>query len=950
MKLRFVFLFVGIACLVACAGKKKVSTDRVVSSEFSDHLDATLPVDPAIIVGELDNGFRYVIRQNKKPENRAEFRLTVDVGSILEEENEQGLAHFAEHMAFNGTKNFAKQELIDYLETIGMSFGADLNAYTSFDETVYMLTVPTDSVEFVAKAFQILEDWAHHVSMESEEVDKERGVVIEEWRRRRGARQRMQDKQLPILLKGSRYAERLPIGVKAVLDTFRHETLRDFYTRWYRPDLMGFVAVGDFDPQSIEDKIEKHFSRLQPPEDPSERIVYPVPDHKETLFSIVTDPEATGNSLIIYYKADVREQQTVGAYRESLVESIYHSMFNQRLQELTKLSEPPFLDGFSRQGQLLRSKEFFSLFGAVQDNGFDVGLEALLTEASRVRQHGFTQSEMRRTKKRMIRRMERLYLERDKSQSDRYASEYTRYLLDQEPTPGIEIELKLHQELLPGIELSEVNNLAASWTGNENRVILVRAPEKKGLNVPTEEQLHAVFARVSEKVIQPYEDDVSDDPLVSELIPAGKIVTRDSIPELGVTKWTLSNGIRVFLKPTDFKNDQILFDSYSLGGHSLAEDAEYVAASMASTVAIAGGVGSFDQIALGKKLAGKVVSVNPWIGELQEGLSGAASREDLPTMFELIYAYATSPRADSAAFVSLQTRMKGSIENRNARPETAFYDTLAVTLSQGHRRARPSSLEMLDEMDLHKSMEFFRDRFADLGDFTFCFVGNFTPAEIEPLVATYLGGLPTTGRQELWRDVGLRAPEGVIQKNVYKGIEPKSSSRIVFSGPFDFDGWRNNFVLASMTEVLQIKLREVLREDLGGTYHVSVRGGGSHFPVEGYRITISFGSDPDRVEELTDAIFEQIDSLKTIGTTNVYLNKVKEGKKRKREMELKENGYWISELIWCDFHNIDPLSSLQYDELVDSLSLNDVRRAAQKYFDMENYVRVVLLPADKESD
>jgi zinc protease len=935
-----------VAFLVGCAATQNQPAPTPVAEEQTSAADQVLPVDPQVQVGTLDNGLRYFIRKNQKPENRAELRLVVDVGSVLEEEDQQGLAHFAEHMAFNGTKNFEKQELVDYLESIGMRFGPDLNASTSFDETVYKLTVPTDSVAIIEQAFQILEDWAHQVSYESEEIDKERGVVIEEWRLGQGAEQRMFDKQLPILLQDSRYAERLPIGQKAVLDTFHHETLQKFYRTWYRPDLMGFVAVGDFDPVWIDSMVHVYFNRIPAVADPQERQVYPVPGHEETLFAIATDPEATRNSVNIYYKQDVRPQGTVATYRQSQIEGLYHRMFNNRLNELTKLPQPPFLYGYSGQGRFLRSKEFFILGSGVQNNGFDAGLEALLTESARVRQFGFTQSELEREKKDVLRGMEQAYRERDKSQSRGFADEYVRHFHSGEPIPGIEKEYALYQELLPTIELGEINALASEWTSTRNRVITVNAPEKEGLEVPTEEDLLAVFVLVDEKEITPYEDAVSDDPLVAQVPEPAAVVERGEIPEIGVTRWTLANGIRVFLKPTDFKNDEIRFTSYSPGGHSLAPDQDYTAATTASSVVGEGGVATFNQIELQKKLAGKVVGVSPWIGALEEGLSGSASPEDVGTMFELIYAYVTTPRQDSTAFQAFQTRMKGFIQNRSAAPETAFSDTIQVTMAQYHHRARPWSTELLDEMDLETSMAIYRERFADAGDFTFFFVGNFTLEGIEPLVRTYLGGLPSSGRQENWKDVGIEAPQGVIEKTVYRGIEPKSRSSLIFTGPFEYDGWKNNFEFDAMTTVLQIKLREVLREDLGGTYGVWVGGSASQSPDQEYRINLGFGCDPERVEELTQVIFTQIDSLQNFGTTDVYIDKVKEMRKRKREVDLKENSFWVNALKWTDSHGIDPRLLLEYPELVDTLTSEAVQAAAKQYFNMDNYVRVVLYPED----
>lgn len=939
MRRLVLLLFAFSVLLGACVSTTPTPVQRAATEE-------ELPIDSLATIGQLDNGLRYVIRKNQKPENRVELRLVVDAGSVLEDEDQRGLAHFVEHMAFNGTKNFAKQELIDYLELIGMRFGPDLNAYTSFDETVYMLTVPTDSAEVVETAFQILEDWAHQISFEPEEIDKERGVVVEEWRLGRGAQRRMFDEQLPILLKDSRYATRLPIGQKAVLDTFQHEALRRFYRTWYRPDLMGLVAVGDLEPAALEALVQDYFARIPATASPRDRTVFPVPDHEETLFAIATDPEATYNSVSIYYKMDVRPQGTVSAYRRSLIEALYHQMFNQRLHELTKRPEPPFLGAYSGQGRWLRSKEFFILGAGVQNNGFDAGLEALLLEAARVREFGFTASELEREKKEMLRGMEQSYRERDKQQSSRFAAEYVRHLLTDEAIPGIAKEYQLYQDLLPGIALAEVNALASEWTSEKNRVIAVEAPEQEGIAVPNERDLRAIFAAVAQQEIAPYADEVSDEPLVAQVPAPAAIVARSQIPEIGVTWWTLANGIRVCLKPTDFKNDEILFRAYSPGGHSLVPDADYVAASTAASVVSEGGVGPFDKIELEKKLAGKVVRVAPWISSLREGLSGSASPEDVQTLFELIYAFFTAPRPDSTAFQAYQTRMKGSIQNRSARPETAFSDTIAVTMAQYHHRARPWSLELLDEMDLAASMAVYQDRFADAGDFSFFFVGNFTLEAMEPLVCTYLGGLPTTGREEAWRDVGIEAPAGVIDKAVYRGIEPKSQSRLIFTGPFEYDGWKNNLALRAMTSVLQIKLREVLREDLGGTYGVWISSSSARYPDEEYRISITFGSDPERVEELTQVIFEQIDSLKTVGTTNLYIDKVKEMRQRQREIDLKENSFWVGSLASLDFNGVDPRRLIQYPALVDSLTAEAVQQAAQSYFNMDRYVRVVLYPEE----
>ena len=932
--------------LGGCAARPSAS-GNAAGAPAAGAPESVLPVDPKVTRGTLDNGMRYVLRANAKPENRAELRLALDVGSILETGQEQGLAHFAEHMAFNGTTHFEKQELWSYLESVGLRTGADLNAHTSFDETVYKLTIPLDSVQVVEQAFQIFEDWAHGVTFDGEEIDKERGVVIEEWRRGQGAGLRMLYKQLPVLFADSKYAERIPIGQKAVLDTFHHDTVRGFYRRWYRPDLMGFVAVGDFEPAYMESLIAEYLGRVPAVEAPTVRPEAPVPDHEETLFAIVTDPEATGNVVRIMHKQDRTDESTRGAYRDHLMESLYHGMLNRRLYELTTRAAPPFLGAFSGGYYSVRTKEMIQLAAAVENNGFDPGLEALLTEAERVRQHGFTATELARQKKELLRGMEQSWRERDKLQSRGFAAEYVRHLLEDEPIPGIEGEYELYQELLPTIALAEVNDLAGEWTGDRNRVITVNAPDKEGVGVPTQERLLAILEAAAGQEVEAYVDEGADLPLLPDEPQAGSVASRGEIPELGVTRWELSNGVRVFLKPTDFKNDQILFAAYSPGGHSLVEDGEFIAASTASSAITESGLGNFDKVGLIKWLSGKVVSVAPYVSELEEGLSGSASPQDAETMFQMIHAYFTATRSDSAAFASLRTRLRAWLENRSSDPETAFSDTVSVTMAQYHHRARPWSLPMLDELDLDASVRIFRDRFADASDFTFFFVGNFTPEEIEPLVNRYLASLPAPGRGETWRDVDKDPPTGVVKKVVRAGMEPKSRTRILFTGPFDFDVRADRVQLGLMTQAFQIKLREVLREDLGGTYSVGVRGSVSHFPEESYLLRVSFGCDPERAEELTAVVFEQIDSLRSAGLDSTYVEKVKEILRREHEVALKENGWWLSTLRYVDTHGIDPLLILDRS-LVEGLTPAAVKRMAQR-FDTGNYAHFVMLPAEADS-
>jgi zinc protease len=904
---------------------------------------APLPVDSQVTVGTLANGLRYYIRVNHRPEQRAELRLVVRAGSVLEDDDQQGLAHFVEHMAFNGTTHFAKQELVNYLESIGMRFGPDLNAYTSFDETVYMLQIPTDTAQQVAQAFQILEDWAHGLAFDSTEIDKERGVVIEEWRLGRGAGSRMRDKQFPILFKDSKYAERLPIGKKEILEHFPHDVLKRFYRDWYRPDLMAVIAVGDFDRDTIEQLIKQHFAGLANPVSERPRPVIDVPDHAEPLFAIASDPEATSTSISVLFKQPLRDHSTYGAYRQGMVEDLFTAMLNMRFFELSQEADPPFLGAGAGQGRFIGAKEVFSLGAAVKEGGAERGLDALLTEAERVARFGFTPAELERAKARRLRALERAFAEREKTNSADYVDEYTRNFLEGEAIPGIVRELALHQELLPGITLPEVNKLAREWITPGNRVVVLSSPQKDSLAVPTEAQLAAVFAGVGKKTITAYTDTLAATTLVPMPPAPSPVVAERTLDEIGVTEWDLANGVHVVLKPTDFKDDEILMQAISPGGTSLTDDDHYMSAAMASSVVGASGVGAFSAVDLQKVLAGKAVSVRPFIGDEEEGLSGSGSPKDLETLFQLVYLYATAPRRDSAAFSSLTTRMMAFVQNRGASPEAVFQDTLQVTLAQGNPREQPLTPARVREVDLGQALAFYKDRYADASDFTFFFVGNIDLATIKPLVERWLGGLPSTHRHETWRDTGVRPPTGVVKKIVRKGVEPKARTQFVFTGPFT-DSRENRYALRALAEALQIRLREVLREDMGGVYGVGVGANSQIVPDTSYRVFIGFGAAPERLDELVDSTFAEIRAFQESGPSDSIVAKVKEIQRRSRETSLKQNSYWLGQLVAAKRYGLDPRNILTYEDLIDGLSAAEIRDAARQYLRTGTYVQVSLLP------
>ena len=906
-----------------------------------------LTSDPAVKIGKMDNGLTYYIRENAKPENRVELRLVVRAGSVQETDDQQGLAHFLEHMCFNGTENFAKSEIVDFLESIGMGFGAHLNAYTSFDRTVYMLQVPTEDETVLDKAFQILEDWAFNVSNEEEEIDKERGVVIEEWRGRRGARQRIMDQQLPVLFKGSKYAERMPIGKKEIIDHFKPEVLRKFYEDWYRPDLMAVIAVGTLDADKMEALIRKHFDPEPAEGNKPELVEIPVPNHKETLVKIVTDPEATANSISVMYKHPPDHIRTVSDYRRSLVQGLGGRMFNARLSELAQAADAPFLGAYGYKSSYVLSKSFLGLGANVKDGQHLKGLRAALLEAERVRRHGFAGSELKRQKTAMLRGLEQSYNARATRPSGSYATDYVTDFASGDVSLGIETRLELARKLLPGISLEEINQNIESLMTEENRVILVDGPEKVDNPMPTEAELLAVFDEVAKADLEAWVDEVADQPLLNRLPKPARVVSRRTHEKLGIEELELSSGARVLLKPTDFQDSQILFSAWSEGGHSLSTAATYPSAKFADALIGVSGAGNFSLVQLQKVLAGKQVSLSPYIGEMEEGFNGNCAPEDLETLLQLVVLYSTTIRLDNDAIAAWKTRRKSMIENRDKSPEAAFSDSVRKLLSQDHPRRQPPSLEELESIDPILAREFYAQRFNTFDDFTFLIVGDFDATEIEPMLLKYFGELSETPDTRSWRDVGVRPPEGSQELTVRKGLEPKAQVMLKWWGDFEFN-YPDRYAMQSMCAAMGIRLREVIREDLGGTYGIGVYPVLYKVPQSTWNINVVFGCDPDQVDKLVAAVQKEIQAIRQKPMEKIYLTKVKEQQRRNRETGLKQNNFWRSVIKFYLVHD-EPMESLyDFDELVEKLSLEQIQATAEKYFASENHGTFLLLPEEKK--
>ncbi|MEO7190886.1 MAG: insulinase family protein [Vicinamibacterales bacterium] len=938
---RFVSLMVVlVAATGVMAARQTPATPNVAGAALTD----IIPVDSRITVRTLPNGLRYYIRVNREPRNRAELRLVVNAGSVLEDQDQRGLAHMVEHMAFNGTTHFPKSDVVSFMQTIGMRFGAHVNAHTGFDETVYQLQIPTDNPAVVDRSLLALEDWAHNVSFDPVEVDKERGVVLEEWRLGLGADERIQAKQFPVLLGGSRYAERQPIGKPEIIQSFPYDRLKQFYTDWYRPDLMAVIAVGDFDPAVMERLITSHFSPIPVAQTPRPRPRYDVPEQPGTRYAIATDPEETRTTIGVVTTMAARDQRTVGSYRQSMVERLFASMLSIRLQEVVQKPDAPFLAAGTERSLLVRSAEVTALNAAVNETGIERGLAALFAEADRVTRFGFTATELDRQKATLLRLLERLAGDRDVADSAPLADEYIRNFAQQEPIPGIAYEYAMHQRFLPQITLAEINALAKEWVPDRNRVVMVSAPQKPGLVPPDEAKLAAVLKATSGTTLTAYVDTVSAKPLIEPLPRPGSVVTSSTQNALGITDWVLSNHVHVVLKPTTFKPDEILFSAISPGGTSLAADRDYVAAETADTVIAEGGLGPFSQAELDKKLAGKTVFVRPEIGDMFEGLSGGASNRDLETLFQLIHLTFTQPRADAEAFRALTAQLSASLANREALPDVAFNDTLHAALTSDNPRARPLSLGMLSQMSLDRSLAFYKDRFADASDFTFVFVGSFDPAVMKPLVERYLGSLPALNRKEAGKDLGIRPPTGIVEKEVVKGLDPKSEVSVVFTGPFRNDPM-NRLVLKATAEMLQGNLHQALREELGGTYGVSVTPGQSELPVPSYQLTIDFTCDPARTDALVARMFQEVAQFRSRGPGEGQIADARLALARDLEVNSRDNRYLLRQMTYKYQFGEDVAEVFNLQRDYDKLSASAIRDAARTYLDPARYVKVILRPA-----
>ena len=914
-----------------------------------------LPVDKNVRIGQLDNGLTYYIRHNKLPENRAEFYIAQKVGSILEEPQQRGLAHFLEHMAFNGTKNFPGDDkrlgVIPWCETVGIKFGTNLNAYTSIDETVYNISnAPIDRTGVLDSCLLILHDWSNYILLKDDEIDKERGVIREEWRSRNSGMLRVYTDLLPTIYPGDKYADCMPIGSIDVINNFPYKDIRDYYHKWYRPDLQGIVIVGDINVDAVEAKLKAVFADVQKPVNPAERTYYPVADNKEPIVAIGTDKEVDDPSIEIYFKQDATpdsEKNNVGYLASQYMTSMISSMLNARLSELVQSANPPFTRASSYYSAFFvaKTKEAFALSASSKADGIETALKTLLQETERARRFGFTESEYARARANYLQSLESAYNEREKTKHGSYVREYVQNFLNGEPIPGIEAEYAMMNQLAPNIPLQAMNMVMQQLVPDSNQVVIIAGPAKEGLKYPTKEEVINLLKGMKDLDLQAYVDKVSDEPLMKEAPKGGKIISEKEGDIYGSTKLVLSNGVTVYVKKTDFKADEIRMKGTSLGGKSIFPDKDALNFAVMDNVIAVGGLGNFSQVDLTKVLAGKKVSVNAGLGATTENVFGTCSPKDFETMMQLTYLTFTAPRKDTEAFESFKNRMKAQLESAQANPLSSINDSLQKAMYNNHPRVVMMKPEMVDQIDYDHILEMYNDRFKDASDFTFYFVGNIDLETAKPLIAEYLGALPAINRKETFKDTKMNIRKGVY-KNEYTKEQQTPTATIVFlySGKAPYT-LKNDILLSFATQVLDMVYTEEVREKEGGTYGVNCFGDLQKYPKEQLLLQIVFQTDPAKKDKLAGIVVDELKKLAAEGPSDVHLQKVKEYMLKKYADNQKENGYWMNNLNDYFYYGMDMTEG--YTDIVNSITAKDIQKFVSDLLKQGNEIEVTMTVPNK---
>jgi zinc protease len=913
---------------------------------------APMPNDESVRHGVLENGMTYYIKANQEPKERASFYIIQNVGALLEEDDQNGLAHFLEHMAFNGTKHFPDKGIIDFLERHGVAFGENINAYTSQNQTVYNLSdVPVTKPGILDSCLLILNDWSNFLLLTEEEIDAERGVIKEEWRTRRNASFRMYTASMKYLYPNSKFAERDVIGDLDVIENFEYDALRRFYHQWYRTDLQAIAMVGDFDAEEVEKKVVELFSKIPAVEDAPERPFYEIPDHEEPVYGLVTDAEADQTIIrfmIRHRKADDGPETFMG-YRERYIQNLFNSMMDQRIQELVQKGDPPFVVGMINYGDFERGYEALTAIIIPKPNENDLSFTALMTELERARRFGFTQGELDRAKAEILSQWEKYYKERDKISNEEYINSYVDNFLNRDAFPSTEFAYQAVQAILPTITLEDFTQRLSTWITDQNRVLVVQGPEGDGVEHLSEAAAMAVLEQVASAEIEPYEDEELAESLVSsEPVPA-EIVAKKTLEVLDAVEWTLQNGARVVFRKADYEKDQIQIRAHSKGGSSLYGDEDVPTTDMLTSLIQMYGVGDFDAMGLQKMLTGKNISLQLSLRNLSEGLSGTASPKDMEAMMQLVYLYFNQPRFDKEAHDAIIARYMAFVENMNNNPQKVMGDSLNLIITNYHPRTRIFDQEFLQDVDYERLEEVYRDRFADASDFFFVIVGNMEEEEVKLLAQKYIGAIGDLDRSETWIDRKIYEPEGVVEKTIALPLEiPKANVNIVIKQEMEFNPY-NQMAMRIIEGILDLRYVESIREEEGGTYGVGIRTSLNKWPVEKATMIINFDCDPERASELKEKVFFELEKLAKEGPSEEDLSKTTENILKDRQENKEHNAYYLSTLFNYYLYGINYDDPANYEDIVGSLTVEDIKEVMQAFYQDPNLVDVVFVPEVAET-
>ncbi len=909
-----------------------------------------LATDPTIRIGKLPNGMTYYIKHNEEPKERASFYIIQNVGALLEEDNQNGLAHFLEHMAFNGTKNFPDKGIISTLEKHGVAFGRNINAYTSFSETVYNLSdVPVTSPGLVDTCLLILHDWSHYLLLTDKEIDLERGVITEEWRTRRTAGFRMQRAYFPVLFKGSKYAVRDVIGDSAIIKHFKYDTLRQFYHDWYRTDLQAIAIVGDINVDAVEKTIKAQFSSIPAVKNPLPRIEYEVPFHKETRYVLVKDKESSQYSVSIYIKhpATKPEAKDMAYYRDQYVNELFNSMMSERISELLQKGVPPFVSGSIGFGGFVRGYNVMAISATAKPDQEDVALRAIYTEAQRVLRYGFTPGEVERAKSNMLTQIESRWKQRDKIRNDSYVNDIKANFLSNEPLTSIDFDWMEVQKFLPTATVEELSAKAKQWIVPENRVIIVMGPDKEKVKLLTEPETLAILKEVENSDIKPYEDTKVASSLIDKPLKGSPIIKTTPLPQFKAVEWTLANHAKVIYRLADYEKDNVLLRGISPGGSSLLPVNELASAMMLPQFVGMFGVGNFDATTLKKMLTGKNVGLGIGLSKLNESVSGSAAPKDFETLMQLLYLQFEQPRFDKEAFQAMKGRYAAMVANLSNNPQKVIGDSLSMILTSHNKRTKLLTPALVEEISLDQMEKIYRDRIEDAGDFTFFIIGNIEEAKVKPLVEKYIGSLTDLPRTEKWKDNNILGPKGKTVLEIPIPMQVNKATVVVYYKKIDTYNPRTNLMLDILSGVLRLRYTEEIREKEGGTYGVSVMESNVHYPKEEKSLEMMFDADPERSAHLKSILYSEIDKIVANGPTAEDLDKVVKNLMKDREQAKLHNSYWMNTLADYYQNKINPDAPENFEKILGGVTREEVKKFAAGFFKTADLVDVVFLPAKK---